>query len=320
MNDQTLPGRILSSRTPVDLQQLGMFLSSIGSFNPALIYGSRVHGRLYHYTDLPGLLGIVSNHDLWLTHSLYSNDEEEMNHGMTIVRSVLEEELKAATDVRVESRLKLLAEHFTAAPQGTYVCCFCKTDNLLSQWRGYGANGAGVSVEVDTSGFSVITGPDLPVETFGLLRLWEVFYQRETQVSIVRAAIEFEHAASPQEWADRAAHALEFFLPTFKHGDFSGEEEFRLIFTPATDCPVKPDFRVSRGMVVPYYSLRKLIAQADQLHGGQVDSRLTQLPITQVRVGPSPNKALNTDSIRMFLAKHGYENVDVKQSAIPYRG
>ena len=168
--------------------------------------------------------------------------------------------------------------------------------------------------------FGAITGPDLPVETFGLLRFWEVFYKRETQIDIVRSAIKYDHAATPQEWADRAADAIEFFLPTFKNGDFSEEKEFRLIFTPATDCPVKPDFRVGRGMMVPFYSLRKLIAQANLVPGSQVDSRLEPLPITQVRVGPSANKALNAKSIRMLLVENGYEGVDVKESESPFRG
>jgi hypothetical protein len=53
--------------------------------------------------------------------------------------------------------------------------------------------------------------------------------------------------------------------------------------------------------VVPYYSLRELVKRADQLRG-QIDPRLKQLPITQVRVGPSSNKKLDIESIRMMLA------------------
>ena len=319
MDKQAVPARDVSARPAVDLQALGNFLSSIGSDNQALIFGPDGN-PMYHYTDLAGLLGIVDKHDLWLTHSLYSNDEAEMKHGMDVVKEVLAAEQNAAQDEGVRTRLELLSEHLTSALKGAYVCCFCKTDNLLSQWRAYGANGTGVSVEMNVQAFDVITGPDLPVAQFGLLRFWKIFYDRETQLSIVRDAIHYPHAAAtPKEWAEKAADAIEFFLPTFKTSDFREEDEFRLIFTPAADCPVKPDFRVGRGMVVPFYSLRKLIEQADQLRGGQADPRLERLPITKVRMGPSPNKGLNAESIRMMLTHSGYSGL-VEESRIPYRG
>ena len=136
MHTKTTPAYRPSTRAPVDLRQLGRFLASIGSFHPSLIVGSKVNGRLYHYTDLTGVLGIVGKHDLWHTHSLFSNDEEEMKHGMAIVGEVLKKEHKAVKGKEAKLRLKLLELHFNSEPKGAYVCCFCKEDNLLSQWRG----------------------------------------------------------------------------------------------------------------------------------------------------------------------------------------
>jgi len=46
----------------------------------------------HHYTDLDGLRGIVEKDDLWLTNAQYSNDEEEMEHGYEIARTVVREE------------------------------------------------------------------------------------------------------------------------------------------------------------------------------------------------------------------------------------
>jgi len=328
MNHQPAATSGLAVSPAVDLKALGMFLSSIGSYNAALIFGFRRGSSIYHYTDLAGLLGIVTNHDLWLTNSVYSNDEEEMKHGMDVVEEVLAEQLSAAKNQNrndMRARLDALSSQLESPLNGPYVCCFCKRDDLLSQWRGYGANGTGVSLKMKPNDFDVITGPDLPVGTFGLLRFWKVFYDRATQLSIIRDAIQYPHAypqepATPKEWAERAADAIEFFLPTFKSKGFREESEFRLIFTPAADCPVAPDFRVGRGLVVPYYSLRKLILQADQVQGGQVSPRLKQLPITRVRVGPNPNKRLNVESIRMMLKLCGYGSVSVEVSKIPFRG
>ncbi len=72
------------------------------------------------------------------------------------------------------------------------------------------------------------------------------------------------------------------------------------------NCIVKPSFRIARGMLVPYYSLKEL-------------SGNRQLPITGITVGPSPNRAMNVESVRMMLAAYGYSGVIVEASTTPYR-
>jgi hypothetical protein len=63
----------------VDIEDLRQFLDSIKSFaGPGLILKSSSVPRLYHYTDLAGLNGVVSKNDLWLTHVRFCNDHEEL--------------------------------------------------------------------------------------------------------------------------------------------------------------------------------------------------------------------------------------------------
>ena len=195
-----------------------------------------------------GTQGILENHDLWLTHSRYSNDDEEITHGYRIVREVIEEERQANPPADRLTFLDGLYELVKEpSAEGVYICCFCLDDNLLSQWRGYGANGTGVSVKFDPSGFAAVTGPDSPTD--GLMRLWKVFYETEKQKSLVRAAIEFafgDQTQSPEERATQAADAIQFFIPTFKNDGFSEEKECRLTFTPAPEFERPCEFRVAR--------------------------------------------------------------------------
>jgi hypothetical protein len=197
-------------------------------------------------------------------------------------------------------------------PEGVYICCFCEKDNLLSQWRSYSANGTGVSIGFNPKKFSYITGPDSPPS--GLIRLWKVFYKRRIQKSLIRDALEFaynERGKRPlAEVAQQAAEAIQFFVPTFKNPDFEEEQEIRLIFTPFPSSTIKPRFRVSRGMLVPYYSLMELDTSPSKC----------PLPITTVRMGPGMNKILNLESTRMLLEKAGFPNVSVNSSDTPYRG
>lgn len=292
---------------------LNRFLESVGSYCPNLIYNPGRLRVIYHYTDLNGLQGIVGNHDLWLTHSRYSNDDEELIHGFEIVREAIEEAAARGTSRRYKEYLRHVTRLLDAhPPEGVYICCFCEKDNLLSQWRSYSANGTGVSIGFEPKGFSYFTGPDSPPS--GLIRLWKVFYDRKIQKSLIADALKFAYRERDQralsDVAQQAAEAIQFFIPTFKNQDFAEEQEIRLIFTPFPSSAVEPRFRVSRGMLIPYYSLQEL------------DTNISKcpLPIRTVRLGPGVNKRLNLESTRMLLSRAGFQTVSVSCSDTPYRG
>src|SRR5690348_2624811 len=212
----------------VDIPTLSEFLEAIGSHNVDLIYTPQSRLKqgalmLYHYTDLGGFIGIIKDHDLWLTHSQYLNDAEEMIHGANVVKAAIEQAFKDNQwDVTYLQELQRL----TASREGVYICCFCEKDNLLSQWRGYGANGSGVSLQFSPKQFADLSGPD---NVHGLLRFWKVFYDPATQTDIIQHAIEYYApnnpynprgtVSSPADLARKAADAIRFFIPTFKNLD-----------------------------------------------------------------------------------------------------
>ena len=297
-------------RGPSDFNSLSAFLRQVESLTEDLIYG--VEDAVFHYTDLGGLRGIVQNNDLWLTHSRFSNDDEEITYGYRIVNQVIEEQRNNAVLAERVPLLDKLAELVKEpTPEGVYICCFCLEDDLLSQWRGYGGNGTGVSVQFDPKQFDYITGPDSPHG--GLVRLWKVFYDEKTQASIVRQAIDFAYlnAADDDSRSKLAADIIQFFIPTFKNESFSEEKECRLIFTPKPDFSEPAEFRVARGMLIPYYSLKKI--------GGPSNST-RQLPISGVKIGPSANRHLNKESAEMILAQGAFPEDIVTCSETPFRG
>jgi hypothetical protein len=302
----------------VDVAALSMFLESIGSHNVDLIFTPQSKLKqggllLYHYTDLMGLVGILNKHDLWLTHSRYSNDAEEIVHGANVARKVIN---TAVTAQKYDTQYLYDLSQRTSQQEGVYISCFCEKDNLLSQWRGYGANGSGVSLQFAPKEFADVTGPD---NVHGLLRFWKVFYNPLTQTDIIERAV--EHYApnnannpltagqTPADLARKAADAIRFFIPTFKNADFQEEDEWRLIFTPAPGIPVRPRFRVSGNMLVPYYSLRDLISPGS----------LPLLPLRQVCIGPSVHKQLNAESVKALIDGAGYTAVPVIVSNTSYR-
>jgi hypothetical protein len=298
----------------VDINSLQNFTNAIGSYSQYLV--QEFGGRLFHYTDLSALASIINNSDLWLTNSQYSNDAREMKHGYDVARSVIEEQRKEPANRASKRYLDLVAKFVDEKAKGVYICCFCEKDNLLSQWRSYGENGTGVSIGFDPGGFAFYSGADMPPREFGLMRLWKVFYDPKIQKHIVERALELipqlNSDDSNEVKARKAADAIHFFVPTFKNKDFEEEHERRLIFTPSSECPVLPSFRVRKGMLVPYYSLKAL--------GQKVYGSTRNLPINQITLGPSAWSTLNLESVNMLLQQNGYENVSVSVSETPYRG
>jgi hypothetical protein len=302
----------------VDIASLSMFLESIGSHNVDLIFTPQSKLKqgallLYHYTDLTGLIGILKRHDLWLTNSRYSNDAEEMVHGTNVAKKVIESAVRAQ---KYDAQYLTELTQLTSQQEGVYISCFCEKDNLLSQWRGYGAYGSGVSLQFAPKEFADVTGPD---NLHGLLRFWKVFYNPLTQTEIIERALEhyapnnphnpLNSGQTPAALARKAADAIRFFIPTFKNADFQEEDEWRLIFTPAPGIMVRPQFRVSHNMLVPYYSLRDLINPGS----------LPLLPLRQVCIGPSVHKQLNAESVKALIEEAGYTAVPVIVSNTSYR-
>ncbi len=302
--------RLSPARPPIDIDRLSQFLDSLTSYSVDLVQHLHSGQKLCHYTTLEGAIGIIGGGDLWLTHSRFSNDDEELSYGNRVVDEVLDE-LEREVPPTLPWLPRLRAQLGAARGDHVYICCFCEADNLLSQWRGYAENGGGVSIEFDPAGFTAFTGPDC---AFGLMRLWKVFYEPGQQKKIIRDCINYSGRPLESD-DDRVRHvvdAIQFFMPTFKKSDFREEQERRLIFTPRVAMNVKPSFRTRRGLLVPYYGLRELSPQSGS--GGAT------LPIKHVTIGPSAHRAMNVESARMILESHGYSGVPVEASTTPYRG
>ncbi|MBI1280743.1 MAG: DUF2971 domain-containing protein [Anaerolineaceae bacterium] len=297
----------------IDFNALNAFVNSSREIRAPYLINAPPSGEpLFHYTNLDGLHGILSNHDLWLSHAKYLNDEAETTLGYEMAREIIEQKRSTAKISGKIDYLEILKQRLSEENStAVYICCFCQEDNLLSQWRGYGANGTGVSIKFNPIEFDYATGPDSPAGT--LMRLWRVSYKEQEQRKILNKAIDyaFSHFQTLEDRVRHAREYIEFFIPTFKSSDFREEKEYRLIFTPSPEYDVHCKFRIARGMLIPYYSLKQVTSQ---LRGFDY-----QIPITGICVGPNPNKLLNVESIKMLLAHENYQHIEVGFSGTKYR-
>ncbi|UVO54777.1 DUF2971 domain-containing protein [Sphingomonas sp. SUN039] len=263
--------------------------------------------EISHYTTLEGLKGIVESGSLWASNASFLNDRAELEHALSVSERVIQ---KLSSETTLKAWSSMLKRVFKELNDGerpnTYVACFCRDDDNLSQWRGYGGTEQGVSI---TFGRASLAGR-LKSDEAKFLR---VSYSKYSTVNKVHSALEEQLSAiadlddlvgslTAAEKYDELRSRVSALLPRFKHIGFQDEREWRFVIQRKVD-PSALQFRVSKNKIVPFIV---------------VGSSSERLPITAVRIGPGPDQLLTAKSVQAFLAARGYD-VPVRTSEVPFR-
>mgnify|MGYP000627929681 CR=1 FL=1 len=263
---------------------------------------------LSHYSTLHGLSGVVSDGKIWASNVSFLNDHRELEHGIDATFAAL-------ATMQTDGPPGVWAKPLEAAEKAlragkvpdTYAACFCESSDLLSQWRGYGGQVQGVSISFSRTKLKKALG--------NVAVLQKVTYCDLTARQKMKAAIEAQLGSIENIYelvglttdADRKTDAFEAIctlLPRFKHVGFSDEREWRFVVQgEKANTPVK--YRVSGNVIVPYVEL------GPGGHGS--------LPIQKVTIGPGKNQDLTAKSVTLFLRRHGYPDVKVVKSKVPFR-
>lgn len=307
----------------------------------------------YHYTDIKGFMGILDNKELWASNTKFLNDRTECKQGLFLAIDVINELLQSNRKgdnlyyVTVKNNINKIIQD--GSKENIYSLSFCKENDLLSQWRGYGKSG-GIAI-----GFKFIgkKGTYLGKETilrYSLMdrncyenvsdekkknddflpqdgewiRLYDVIYDEEKQTNMLRDLIQLgEEAAinystkrsnfSMNEIRNIAQHVsdvIEYCLPIIKNKGFHEEKEIRYIWRDNGSRKIY--FRERNNILLPY--LRCMIRDLNC-------RELQELPIEDIVIGPQENLDTVFESIKCFLLFNGYEYLipKLRISSIPYR-
>ncbi|MFE3052290.1 DUF2971 domain-containing protein [Nocardia sp. NPDC059239] len=297
---------------------------------------------LYHYTTAAGLLGIlepltntddlglaiettsVRSFSLWATDARYLNDSAELTFAAKELGSAVIEQLDdLADDEPRKEILQHVAERiregdfttedvtYTTHSQAAYVTCFCTDGDLLSQWRGYGANGGGYSIEFDSRALEYLLVPALRAGDAVVGHaigspLVQVNYGLDDEK--LREAAKLIVEGEP----DSALFNMLSSLAQFKHEAFAEEDEWRIVASrPTFYTPLR--FRPGpTGGITPYIRL---------IRPQPVDD-LTVIPsaIRSITVGPGSDQDLREEALRQLLGQRGFLDVEVKRSKTTYKG
>jgi hypothetical protein len=282
---------------------------------------------LYHYTTQTGLIGIIRNSELWMTHTQYLNDTQEFRHAIELVEEEIQRRIAQATDGEEKEILEEMQQAVDVDHSGINVCvsCFSEAGDSLSQWRAYGGDISGYSIGFYGDFLSAIASRE---GGFLLARcIYDGAKKRELVSRFVQANIR-EIAAhrsqpqnndiDPQYWrcgGGLMAH-MNKLGPILKDSSFGDEREWRIISRPLMCSSEAFDYRPGASMIIPYY----------RLDIGNTPEQPVQRRFRNVIVGPTPHKQQAINSVRSLLTSRRLTGVmieggpvSVESSSVPYR-
>lgn len=291
-------------------------------------------GRVWHYTDAAGVIGLVASSEVWATSVGSLNDTAEFAHGI----GVLEEQLSLVLQSRhvhpvqkafMQNAVDLARSSIDVSP--LYVFCASEEADSLSQWRGYGGEVSyAVGLDVDGEIMAVVDeerepralGPRGPWPQWG-----KVLYDADEQRNLMLRALSFCAATTPAPGSveDRPGlsvhHASGVLIGLSiycKHEAFRDEREVRLVTTvPSETDAVR--FRSSRFGVTPYVRLAQPPGRDAWSSGWWTVQKHPRLSIGGIRVGPTPHPDAAEQGARSLLEAHDYRGVPVEKSTVPFR-
>jgi len=283
-----------------------------------------IPASLFHYTTQRGLLGILREQEIWMTHTQYLNDVTEFRHAIDLVINEIKRRLTTAQQTE---RVVLEEMQANVSPQaaGVNVCvaCFSEDGDSLSQWRAYGETASGYAIGFCGAFLSRLAN----VSGFGLVKC---VYEEEEKLAFVRNFVSNNVNEILEKRVDDPSHdeyhfwrtggnlraCLNRVAPIFKDRAFRDEREWRLISKPLMCSAGGFDYRSGKSMVVPFFRL-SITNQPDDIDRKRFRS---------VVVGPTPNTEQAEVAVGSVLASRRLASdltpggsVQVVRSTVPYR-
>jgi len=296
------------------------------SFN--INFGSNTN-IIYHYTNIQGLEGIIKSKSFWMTDFKYMNDYKEIIHGLELVDNIVRD-LEKYNKYEEKEEYFNIWKKFIKKGIKKRICisCFSADDgDSLSQWRGYGNNGAGISIGLKSNSSFWNYNP--------LALLKKVIYDTNEQKKIIENIMHTYLIVSdwgdknekvflnPKKMAKSCITSIYEHITYFKDNSFEDEKEVRWVYKSDNSYlkmaklkkPEK-EFRISENKIIPYLSSNNIPESKSKYLPTQ---KRDTLPIEDIVVGPQKDADLIVSGIKELLKANGYKNVKVRRSTVPYR-
>lgn len=279
---------------------------------------------------------IFRNDEIWFSNPLFMHDYEELREGLRVgqERFWSHEGLKAAckTPERYELVLSLFDDQVQSFGEDhafdIYVLCFSEhdenkdRDGLLSMWRGYGGDGNGAAIVLDTSKLDDV--PDSPI----LLSTVQYITPEDRSVCVENMISELARILTKLDLPDEKLylathfylHKLKLFSLFTKHIGFREENEWRAVYIREFDHEDRLasmlHYAIGEKGFEPKFKFK--VGPLDGITGSKLS--LESL-IHSIVLGPSVSSILSVKAVQRMLHAVGKPLLADKlvASSTPYR-
>ena len=291
---------------------------------------------LYHYTSLDAFIKMLSAYEdhkfieFWPSHLLYSNDSEEYNDGLSLIKTTLENSWEGFPS-QVKKKFFTLLELETAVEKEVYILCLSSDGDSLTQWKYYGDE-SGIAVqfnlnhnEVGFSGLAINDNLDLKRPAHYPVGPYEVKYTIREKRGLINKIIQnvWDSNKDNQDHIEKERNLymdlkqLIGLCPLLKNKYFKDEKEFRMIFRPCyeineeEEIPKLIHYRYKNGRNVPHM----------KIHLHLQNTHNNETLINSIIVGPGYNQKIVLNALKHMAARRpnliSIENIN--PSDIPFR-
>jgi hypothetical protein len=277
--------------------------------------------NLYHYSRVEGIYGIIEQQLLHASNVEFMNDASEITFGVSefdrvqMVSPIISRPTTGA-NLMTKAIFRYLIDHAERTIEA-YAVCFCRQDDLLSQWRGYGSRDSMYSMKFSGSQLNRYVSPFCVLAPIAYLpvaradRIWALIRRcnEVLDAAKIRAA-----DVTPQNVRYLASSVQSSFALTvllMKNDAFKEEKEWRLVYSPSfLSQPERSKVLVKTrgGLAVPYVEI-----------GAKRDKVSIDLPIRGLKVGPNQDPLTAQAGLRHLLKVFGKTGVTVDASGTPLR-
>lgn len=292
----------------------------------------RAGQRLYHYTDLSALKGIVMEHSFWVTKSDFLNDKYEFYYAFKVIRKVCAKIIPNPQNQKIF--MHLLKEHLEVfhgsmkdqVLSGWYVLSFSRAKDSLLLWTEF-SQSQGYCLEFDYKRLAKGIPDEVRLDGY-------VIYDKKKQQDLVertlfrildrknanRKKLKEKLLSADKPVTSKELHGFmeEFsvccfvYSMFFKKECFREEREYRFVFWAFHEQGAKDSlpaipihFREKNQALIPYI----VVNYKEEEHNN---------PICSITAGPKNNSDLAVKGMQYFLRNEKIV-IPVRESKIPLR-
>lgn len=237
------------------------------------MHSNEKNNRLYHFTTMNGLKGIIGDNKLWFTDYRFLNDKDEISKAYNILIKKLKERDYIKSSIEMHLNFRNFSRDYSLG-----ICSFSNNYDSLAQWRLYSDNCKGACIGFNRSSwdnraqanwktFPPLNG-SIYEDAFNkpfITELIECSY-KDIDLFVEQIILDFEKYFIDIENSEFKPKIIKSIthdgkseyinlikkIASWKHPDFSYEQEERAIsIVPKKDVKI----RVTDISLIPYYEL-----------------------------------------------------------------